>query len=71
MYRAAVVSYKVLLVTNYHELSMNSDNARSIRVISEIRGDILTTNNSNRTNSDNARNIRVISEIRGEKNNSW
>ena len=31
--------HKVLFVTNYHELFMNSDNARNIRVISGIRGE--------------------------------
>ena len=35
---------------NYHELFMNSDDTRNIRVISEICGDILTTNRTNHTN---------------------
>ena len=36
---------------NYHELFMNSDDTRNIRVISEIRGEVFNTNLSNHTNN--------------------
>ena len=47
-----------------HELRPTYYNARNIREIGEIRGEVPNTNHSNCTN--NARNFRVISEIRGE-----
>ena len=51
-----------------HELRPTYYNARNIREIGEIRGEVPNTNNSNRTN--NARNIREIGEIRGEVPNT-